>query len=181
MKSHPIKGYMLLRHIPNISKDVVLGALQHHEKWNGEGYPRGLKGEKINLFARILAIVDIYDAMTSNRVYHKKRAETDVLGYLFQHKDDFAPSYVELFVKTVGIYPPGTFVRVSNGREAVVCSADPLQPTMPTIAFVSETTRQIEAKSFPLSSLSINKEPLKITEVLNHPPGTIDLAPLLLR
>lgn len=179
IQSHPLKGYSLLRGVKGLSKDVLAGALQHHEKWSGAGYPGGLVGDKINRFARIISVVDVYDAMTSNRVYHKKRAETDVLGFLFKQKDSFAPSYVELFVKAVGIYPPGTLVRLSNNRLAVVCSANPDNTLMPLISLVNEKTMKIGTSCIDLAVLAESGQEVKIAEVLDQGPGAIDLSPML--
>ena len=179
MQSHPLKGYTLLRGVKGLSRDILAGVLQHHEKWSGGGYPAGLQGEKINNFARIIAVVDIYDAMTSNRIYHKKRAETDVLGFLFKEKASFAPSYVELFVKAVGIYPPGTLVRLTDGRMAIVCAANPDNSLMPVISLVDEHSMCVSAECIDLSTLNDAGESTKIAEVLDQSPRTLNLSALL--
>lgn len=176
MRSHPLKGHSMLKDVPGIVSDVLQGALQHHEKWDGTGYPAGLRGESINEFARILAVVDVYDAMTSNRVYHKKRAETDVLGYLFQQKEAFAPSYVELFVKAVGIYPPGTLVRLSDDVLAVVCAVNPDNTMTPLVAVVDEQTMKATDQCIDLADKGAE---VKIVEVLDQGRGSVDLSALL--
>ncbi|MGE4506604.1 MAG: HD-GYP domain-containing protein [Desulfovibrionaceae bacterium] len=177
MRTHPRKGYALLRGVRGLAEQTLLGALEHHEKWNGEGYPDGKKAESISIFARMLSIVDVYDAMTSNRVYHKGRAETDVLAYLFQNKDDFAPGYVERFVKTVGIYPPGTLVRLSDGSLALVCM-NTARSLLPAVAMVNRESGRVDAKVVRLETLQDAGKPVSIVEVLDRGAFPVDISGL---
>lgn len=176
MKAHPLKGYNLLKDIPGLSREVLNGMLQHHEKWSGAGYPKGLQGAAISEFARILAVVDVYDAMTSDRVYHKKRAETDVLGFLFKEKNAFAPGYVERFVKVVGIYPPGTLVRLSTGTLAMVCQTNQDDTLNPWLNLVSDDMK-VSSQCFLLNTLNDGGE-VKIVEVMDHLAHQVDLSSL---
>ncbi len=176
MQSHPLKGYNLLKDVLGVPRNALMGMLQHHEKWGGGGYPSGTRGKKINLFARILAVVDIYDAMTSNRVYHQKRAETDVLGFLFKLKDDFAPNYVEKFVKAIGIYPPGTLVRLSDDRLAMVCAKNPDNALRPRLSLVDSDKMTLEPHCLAMDDLE-NSNKLSIVEVMDQLSNELDISP----
>jgi len=101
VRTHPQKAYDMLRRI-----DFPQPALEipycHHEKWNGKGYPRGLKGEQIPVSARLFAIVDVYDAMTTNRSYRAAMPRADVLLYLkYQKGRHFDPAIVDVFLSLI--------------------------------------------------------------------------------
>jgi HD-GYP domain-containing protein (c-di-GMP phosphodiesterase class II) len=121
MKSHVVQSIMLLQHTPGISQVALDVAGQHHERFDGTGYPNQLKGEQISLYGRMGAIVDVYDAITSDRVYHKGMAPTAALGRLLEwSKYHFDPELVRAYIKCVGIYPSGSLVRLESGRLGVV-------------------------------------------------------------
>jgi len=93
----------------------------HHERFDGSGYPEGLKDDKIPSFARIAAIVDTYDAVTSKREYADTISPPDAIKLLYNSRDvDFQAELVEAFIQAVGIYPAGTLVELSSGEVAVV-------------------------------------------------------------
>lgn len=121
MKSHAALSRELLEGLPGVSAEVIQVAAEHHEKFGGKGYPAGLEGESISLLGRMAAIVDVYDAITSNRVYHKGMEPSEALKKLLEwsgpHLD---PTLVQKFIKVIGIYPVGALVRLDSGRLAVV-------------------------------------------------------------
>lgn len=121
MKSHVVQSILILQNTPGISQIALDVAGQHHERFDGTGYPNRLKGEQISLYGRMGAIVDVYDAITSDRCYHKGMAPTAALGRLLEwSKYHFDPDMVRAFVKCVGIYPTGSLVRLDSGRLGVV-------------------------------------------------------------
>lgn len=98
MRQHPVYAYKLLSPIPNISNSLEIPYC-HHERWDGTGYPRGLKGEQIPLAARIFAVVDVWDALLFDRPYRKAHASEDALAYIRQQSGtQFDPLVVEKFV-----------------------------------------------------------------------------------
>ncbi len=121
MKSHPAEGHKLLiasRGVNSITLDVVL---HHHEKTNGSGYPKGLKDEQISLFAKMGAVCDVYDAITSNRPYKAGWDPAESLRKMAEWADGhFDPKIFQAFVKSVGIYPTGSLVKLNSGRLGVV-------------------------------------------------------------
>ena len=121
IKEHTTKGYDYLRGCLEISAPSRIVALQHHEKVNGNGYPDNIKNKSINRFARIVAIADVYDALTSDRPYRKAMSPNDAVEYIFAHGDtQFDYEMVKAFSKAVVPYPPGTLVKLSTGDIGVV-------------------------------------------------------------
>ena len=100
MRRHPVIAYKLLLPIPYLRPALDIPYC-HHEKWNGMGYPRGLKGEEIPLAARIFAVVDIWDALRSNRPYRPAWSEAKALEYIRSMAGrHFDPKVVEVFLRT---------------------------------------------------------------------------------
>jgi putative nucleotidyltransferase with HDIG domain len=121
MKSHVVQSILILQNTPGISQIALDVAGQHHERFDGTGYPNKLKGDEISLYGRMGAIVDVYDAITSDRCYHKGMAPTAALGRLLEwSKYHFDPELVRAYVKSLGIYPTGSLVRLHSGRLGVV-------------------------------------------------------------
>lgn len=121
MKSHVVQSKIILHNTPGISEIALDVAAQHHERFDGTGYPNKLKGQEISFYGQMGAIVDVYDAITSNRVYHKGMAPTDALKKLLEwSKFHFNPELVQAFIRTIGIYPSGSLVRLESGRMGVV-------------------------------------------------------------
>ena len=120
MRSHPQRGWELLKDgakVPAVALDVCL---HHHEKMDGTGYPHKLAGEQISLMSRMGAVCDVYDAITSTRPYKAAWDPAGSLQRMAQWKGQFDPVIFQAFVKSVGIYPTGTLVKLQSGRLAVV-------------------------------------------------------------
>jgi len=121
MKEHVIRGVAYIREIPGIFPDAIRVAKEHHERFSGKGYPLGLKENSISEFGRIAAVVDVYDAITSDRVYHRGMIPTRALQKIYEWRyHDFDPVLVEMFIKIVGIYPLGSLVMLSDGCVGMV-------------------------------------------------------------
>lgn len=121
MKSHVVQSIIILQHTPGISQIMLDVAGQHHERHDGTGYPNKLKGKEISVYGQMGAIVDVYDAITSERVYHKGMPPTEALKKLLEwSKFHFNPEMVQSFIRTLGIYPSGSLVRLESGRLGVV-------------------------------------------------------------
>jgi HD-GYP domain-containing protein (c-di-GMP phosphodiesterase class II) len=125
MKTHPRLGVDLLHgtHFSPLVKAIVL---RHHERWDGSGYPDGKRGTEIHEMARIAAIADVYDAVTSERPYAPARAPHQGVRVILNGAGtQFDPDIVELFSRLVAPFPPGVEVRLADGRRAVVVSVPP--------------------------------------------------------
>lgn len=133
IKRHPMIGYNILKNGGNYSPNVLAGVLFHQEKFDGSGYPKGLEGENIPIIARVLAVCDVFDALTSNRPYRVpwSVAETEeyILGSCGTH---FDLGVTQAFLRAFNPYPKGTMVQLSDGRHGVVIAHNQnvLRPTI---------------------------------------------------
>jgi putative nucleotidyltransferase with HDIG domain len=133
MRSHPERGYELLKDGAQVPASALDVCLHHHEKFDGSGYPHKLAGDKISLLARMGAVCDVYDAITSTRPYKTAWDPAGSLQRMAQWKGQFDPVIFQAFVKSVGIYPTGTLVKLQSGRLAVVVEQSPSSLVMPRV------------------------------------------------
>lgn len=120
VRDHPEAGSRMLIESKQVSALVLDVCLHHHEKVDGSGYPHRLAGEQISLYARMGAVCDVYDAITSNRPYKEGWDPAESIRKMAEWKGHFDPVVFQAFVKTVGIYPVGSLVRLESGRIGVV-------------------------------------------------------------
>ena len=121
IKAHPQKGWELLKNCSGLSDIALDVCLHHHENVTGTGYPDRISGEALTLYARMCAVCDVYDAITSDRCYKKGWAPGKAIRKMTEWKDGrFDETVFRAFVKTVGIYPAGTLVKLKSGRLGVV-------------------------------------------------------------
>ncbi len=139
IKEHARLGYENLKDqgfISPLSKTVVLS---HHERIDGTGYPKGLKGRQIHDFARIVAIADVFDSLNSDRIYRKRWPTHRILDYILANVDSqFDRCYVKKFFRHMAIYPNGTMVTLSTGQKAVVKEQNKNYPTKPIVKIFEE-------------------------------------------
>ncbi|HHX62615.1 MAG TPA: HD-GYP domain-containing protein [Epulopiscium sp.] len=121
IKQHPRYSYDILNEVDSIHNDVLLGILTHHEREDGTGYPLGITSEKINLIGKIVAVADIYDAMTSERIYRKSQTPFEVFE-LMQNGSfgKLHPIVLNKFIKNMAEHYRGSKVELSNGEEGEV-------------------------------------------------------------
>ncbi len=154
MKCHVVESRRILEATPGISQTAVLVAAQHHERHDGSGYPLGLKGGEISQMGQMAAIVDVYDAITSDRCYHKGMEPTEAMRKIFEwSKFHFNPQLVQAFTRCIGIYPTGSLVLLDSGRLAVVigqCESNLLQPLVRVI-YSTRSHHYIPAEDIDLS------------------------------
>ncbi len=138
VKTHTTHGFRLLSGRLDVPSYAAVVAYEHHERLNGEGYPRGIREEQ-HLYSRIVAVSDVYEALTANRVYRS--------GYLPHHALEFIlggsaagfdTSVVEAFIRCVALYPIGTTVRLQSGETGVVVASRPEQPQRPVIRILRD-------------------------------------------
>lgn len=143
VKEHTTKGYSYLRESNSISITSMLVALQHHEKVCGQGYPYGKSGEGISKFAKIVAIADVYDALTSDRPYRQALSPNEALEYIMANGEiQFEFKFVQVFSKIVVPYYIGTLVRLSSGDIAVVRKINFDVPLRPQVEVVRSSNKK---------------------------------------
>lgn len=148
MREHVRYGIEMIGETGLMNTDVLDMIAHHHERHNGSGYPQGLKGDAIPVFARIAAIVDCYDAITSHRSYASATSPSAAIKMLHEAKDtDFQAELVEEFIQAVGIYPAGTLVELSSGEVAVVVAEYRTRRLRPRVMII------LDAKKRPVTGV----------------------------
>ncbi|MBQ4132552.1 MAG: HD-GYP domain-containing protein [Desulfovibrionaceae bacterium] len=174
MKLHPELG---LRHVQEqgLPPEVMSGISDHHEKLNGKGYPRGLKGDEISETARIITIVDIYDALTSRRVYKDPMLPHQALCLMYSMRgEELDERLLSHFIRTQGIYPVGSVVELSSGWRGVVTQICPEKPLAPQVTLVRSPLGRL--KTGEVINLAEQSQ-VKITRVMT--PGEAGVDPSL--
>ncbi len=137
VKKHPTIAVDQLRKKHLVSEAVLSGIASHHEKYDGTGYPQGLKGNEIPLYAKILAIADVYDALTSTRSYRRACFPNEAIEYVMGCAEvHFDYEILRAFLKNIAAYPVGTFVSLSDGNIAVVVRNLQINPIRPIIRII---------------------------------------------
>lgn len=133
VRGHAQRGYELVVASPDASAIAAEVVLHHHEKYDGSGYPHGLKGDQISLYARMGAICDVYDAITSNRPYKQGWAPAESIARMLEWHGHFDPRLLDVFIRSIGIYPVGTIVRLRSNRLGLVVGENKREPTRPKV------------------------------------------------
>lgn len=137
IKTHTQLGYEILKKYTDISSASAMVALTHHERYDGKGYPFGKKAKEIHEFSRVVNIADVYDALTSDRVYKKKILPHQAVEYLTamgNHQFDY--DMVKKFILHIACYPVGTVVALSTGVKAVVVEVNKNYPNRPKVRYL---------------------------------------------
>jgi HD-GYP domain-containing protein (c-di-GMP phosphodiesterase class II) len=162
IKRHPRDGYDILCKTPAIGPIPLDITLHHHERRDGSGYPDRQPAEAISELAQMAAIVDVYDAITSDRIYHKGLPAAEALRKIYEwSKFHFNPEYAQEFVRCVGIYPVGTLVLLESGRLGVVVEAHESSLLTPKVNVFFDTHSQAH----------ITPQALDLSRALGHGGG----------
>lgn len=154
MRRHPQLGYDYLVDHKTTNKDILDIVIQHHEQYCGQGYPHKIPGAQISLPGRIAAVVDVFDALSSRRVYKEPMPLSKALGILYSMRGkEFFPGMVEKFIRLLGVYPVGSAVELEDGSRAVVSAANMTAPLKPTVILVSDGMgKKLEYTEYDLAS-----------------------------
>ncbi|MDW8802331.1 HD-GYP domain-containing protein [Clostridium sp. A1-XYC3] len=144
VKEHTVKGYDFLKGSVDVPATSRVIALQHHEREDGKGYPEGRKGNEINDLAKIVAVADVYDALTSERPYREAMSPNDAVEYIMANGQiQFNYDLVKAFSKSIVPYPEGTVVRLSNGEVAVVEEVYPNYTLRPKVKIIGVKNEEV--------------------------------------
>jgi len=158
VKSHPVKGYETLLASGVENEHVLDVCRHHHEKMDGSGYPDKLTGDSISMIARMSAVCDVYDAITSNRPYKAGWDPAESVSRMASWKGHFDPVVLQTFIKTIGIYPTGSLVRMASGKLGIVVEQNPSKLTAPKVKlfFSTNSGMQLVPKLVNLMDSHVN-------------------------
>lgn len=139
IKSHPLRGGKCVAKNELVNERIYNGIISHHEKYDGTGYPFGIKGKDIPLYGRIIAVADVYDALTSKRAYRDPNKASETIEYIMAANGSFFdPEIVNAFLKKIAPYPINDYVKLSNGKIGIVTKLFPQNPLRPELKIVNE-------------------------------------------
>jgi putative nucleotidyltransferase with HDIG domain len=139
VRDHPERGYQILVQSPNMPEMALDVCRHHHEKMDGSGYPFGLPADAISLVARLGAVCDVYDALTSERVYKDAWSPSEALAAMWSWEGHFDRTVLFSFMQSIGVFPPGMLVQLRSNRLALVLENRRRKPRPHVLAFY--TTR----------------------------------------
>lgn len=139
VQQHVLKGHEYLVSCGNLPQMVLDGELDHQERFSGTGYPGSKKGMDISFTGRLLAVADVYDALSSRRCYKPPLSPAQALSVMYgERAQHFSPGFVEFLISVVGVYPPGSLVKLSNGQTGVVIESTKGAPLQPRIVLLAD-------------------------------------------
>lgn len=179
-KSHVAKSIKMLEHTQGVDSIAMQMVLCHHERHDGRGYPRGLKGADIPVYGRIAGIVDCYDALINDTPYRAGMAASEAIKVLYNVRNvDFQAEIVEAFIQAVGIYPAGSLVELSSGEVGVVVAEHRHRRLRPKLLLLTDANKNRLPENRPLDLYETSKDqtgkPLEIAKSLD--PGDYGIDP----
>ena len=180
MQSHVPEGLKILQNSSGVTPLSLQVVERHHERYGGAGYVNHMTGDAIGAFGLVSAIVDCYDAITSDRIYHNGMPAYEALTSMYNWRgQDFHPRLVEQFIQCMGIYPIGSLVELNNGAVGVVVSINRGRSLRPKLVLVLDP---LKSRYAPPRIVNLGQEPftdsnfpIEIQKVL--PPGTYGINP----
>lgn len=143
MQTHVEHGVDILKKIKGMPGDAITIALTHHERFDGNGYPSRLLGTHIPVYGRIAAIIDCYNAMTSDRAFNSAKSPYSALQDMYNWRGtSFQPELVEQFLQCMGVYPTGTVIEMTNGEVGIVISQNSTRRMRPKIMLLLDENKK---------------------------------------
>jgi HD-GYP domain-containing protein (c-di-GMP phosphodiesterase class II) len=180
MKSHVPMGMKILERTQTVPAQALAFVREHHERFAGQGYVSGLRSSQISEFGLIGAIVDVYDAITSDRVYQNGISSLEALKRMYEWRGrDFHPRFMEQFIQCIGIFPIGSVVVLNTDEVGVVRTLNREQRLKPEVVLVMkpDKTRYPGSRAIDLASESTpTGRPYEISKVV--PPAMFNIQPV---
>lgn len=184
VQKHPRYGSEILEKQGDVPRKVIEAVRDHHEKYNGGGYPQQIPRPQIPAFARIISLADVYDALTSDRSYKDAILPNKALAIMYgMREQDFDPLEVQMFIKCLGIFPSGSLVKLNTGFYGLVYESNPTLPLMPKIKIIlDEDLRPIPSELVDLAAAqAIGDDKLEILECADPSTYKLNLKAFLTR
>lgn len=179
MKQHPKLGMELLKYHSSIKEPVIEAAYSHHERLDGKGYPRGLQGNQISPYAKLIAIIDVYDAMTNDRIYKRGKTHFETINLMLEQSVHcLDKTLIEAFIRCLSIYPVGSIVELTNGMVALVVEVNELSKLKPKIILLLDELKQPMPERFvDLQKLEVDSDgqPFVIRTIVHPSTYHIDV------
>ncbi len=154
IENHPIVTAQMLSHLKELSSKILESISQEHERMDGSGYPKNLKKEEIDEFAQIMAVVDVYEALTHSRPYREAYKPSEAIKIMLEMKERFSYTVMNVFLEKIGIYPKGSYVELNTREIAQIVRQNPKLPCYPVIKIIynSKGEKLDEPKEVDLST-----------------------------
>jgi putative nucleotidyltransferase with HDIG domain len=184
MKKHPVEGYDILREDLLMLPEILDIVLHHHERISGQGYPEGMPGDRISLLTKMTSIVDVFDAITSDRCYHDGMSPYVALQNIYRWTDNaFDKNLVEGFMGCMGLYPVGSVVELNQGQIAIVIATTPKTKLRPMLLMLTDKDKHL-LKTRQILNLSLQEwekttARLEIKNVVDPKPLGINIKNIL--
>ena len=180
MKKHVYYGVDLLRNTEGINETIINVVLTHHERFDGSGYPSGLKGKQVPVYGRIAAIIDCYTAMTRSSTYRAAIAPHTALQTIYNWRNKyFQDELVEQFLQCLGVYPTGSLVEMSSGEVGMIMSQNRVQRFKPKIMMLLDENKKAYdvSKIVDLTIEVTDASGLDLTIISGLQPGAYGIDP----
>ena len=180
MKNHVYYGVNLLRNTPGINETIINVVLTHHERYDGSGYPNGLKEKEVPVYGRIAAIIDCYTAMTGNSTYRAAFAPHKALQTIYNWRNKyFQDELVEQFLQCLGVYPTGSLVEMSSGEVGMIMSQNRVQRLKPKIMMLLDENKKPygDSKIVDMTIDTVDGSGAELAIMTGLQPGAYDIDP----
>ena len=162
-------GYQILNEYASVAPVITQTIFEHHERWDGSGYPRGLKGSDISPYARILAITDTYYALVSRRPHRQIYWPHEAIEFIMAYSGElFNPELARLFTKLVPLYPTGVMVKLNTGETGIISDPRPGFIGRPTVRICSDKHLEELAKPYDMDLTESEHQHRLVTDVVEY-------------